>query len=115
MDELEQPLTEVEQSRAATGFRYYVVDPSVYDSLSTAVDASRGYPWRYTERGLPLVETLPDASDGSGRKLIAIDAWRFTTSDDEMLEGPLQAGTCEELTQLEYLALKPVEDNTLEE
>jgi hypothetical protein len=115
MDELDTPLTEIEQSRAVTGFRYYVVDPTVYDALSTAVDQSRGYPWRYTERGLPLVDSLPDASDGSGRKLIAIDSWRFTTADDEMLEGPLQAGTCEELTYLEYIALKPADTNTLEE
>ena len=107
MDELETPLTEVEQSRAATGFRYYITDPATYGFLSTKVDESRGYPWRYTERGLPLVDTLPDATDGSGRKLIAIDNWRFTPADDELIAGPLTEGLIEELTHLEYIALKP--------
>lgn len=103
MDELDQPLTEIEQSRAETGFRYYVCAPETYTALAAAVDASRGYPKQHTKRGLPPVEELPDATDGSG-KLIAIDCWRFTSEDDAMLEG---ATGVEELTQLEYLAIKP--------
>lgn len=106
MDELEQPLTPIEESRAATGFRYYVCDPATYGFLSTAVDESRGYPKRYTHRGLPLADTLPDATDGSG-KMIAIDCWRFNASDDELLAGPLELGTLKELTHLEYINLKP--------
>ena len=43
MDE-EQPLTEIEQSRADTGFRYYVCQPDVYTALAVGVDQSRGYP-----------------------------------------------------------------------
>ena len=103
MDELDQPLTDIEQSRADTGFRYYVCDPETYTALAAAVDASRGYPKQHTKRGLPPVEELPDATDGSG-KLIAIDCWRFTVYDDAMLEG---AAGVQELTQLEYLAIKP--------
>ena len=103
MDELDQPLTEIEQSRADTGFRYYVCDPETYTALAAAVDASRGYPKQHTKRGLPPVEELPDATDGSG-KLIAIDCWRFTVYDDVMLAG---AAGVQELTQLEYLAIKP--------
>ena len=116
MDELDTPLTEIEQSRAATGFRYYVVQPDVYTGLSAAVDADRGYPNKQgtTLTGLPPVEQLADASDGSG-KLIAIDCWRFTANDDAMLEGPITDGTCTELTQLDFLALKPAADNTLDE
>ena len=103
MDELDQPLTEIEQSRADTGFRYYVCEPETYTALAAAVDASRGYPKQHTKRGLPPVEELPDATDGSG-KLVAIDCWRFTSEDDAMLEG---AAGVQELTQLEYLAIKP--------
>jgi len=106
MDGLEDtPLTPIEESRAATGFRYYVVQPDVYTGLSAAVDADRGYPNKQgtTLTGLPPVEQLADASDGSG-KLIAIDCWRFTANDDAMLEGTTGV---QELTQLEFLAIKP--------
>lgn len=103
MDELDQPLTEIEQSRADTGFRYYVCDPETYTALSSAVDASRGYPWQHTLRGLPPVDELPDAVGMNG-KLVAIDCWRFTAEDDAMLES---ATGVQELTELEYLAVKP--------
>jgi hypothetical protein len=109
MDELDQPLTDIEQSRADTGFRYYVCDPQTYTALASAVDASRGYPWKHTHRGLPSVDDLPDATDGSG-KLIAIDCWRFTANDDAMLDGT--AGV-QELTQLEFLALKPPPEDSM--
>ena len=104
MDE-QQPLTEIEQSRADTGFRYYVVQPDVYTGLSAAVDADRGYPNKQgtTLRGLPPVENLAEATDGSG-SLIAIDCWRFTANDDALLEG---AEGVQELTQLEFLSIKP--------
>ena len=107
MDE-EQPLTEIEQSRADTGFRYYVCQPDVYTALAAGVDQSRGYPNKQgtTLTGLPPVEQLSDATDGSG-KLIAIDCWRFTEADDQMLEGPLEAGSIEELTDQTFLSLKP--------
>ena len=107
MDE-EQPLTEIEQSRADTGFRYYVCQPDVYTALAAGVDQSRGYPNKQqtTLTGLPPVEQLADATDGSG-KLIAIDCWRFTEADDQMLEGPLANSSIIEVTKLEYSALKP--------
>jgi len=107
MDE-EQPLTEIEQSRADTGFRYYVVQPDVYTALAAGVDQARGYPNKQgtTLTGLPPVEQLADATDGSG-KLIAIDCWRFTAADDQMLAGPIASGTVTELTHLEFINLKP--------
>ena len=110
MDE-EQPLTEIEQSRADTGFRYYVVQPDIYTALAAGVDQTRGYPNKQgtTLTGLPPVEQLADATDGSG-KLIAIDCWRFTANDDSMLEGT--AGV-QELTQLEFLALKPPPEDSM--
>ena len=110
MDE-EQPLTEIEQSRADTGFRYYVVQPDVYTGLVAAVDADRGYPNKQgtTLTGLPPVDSLAQATDDSG-KLIAIDCWRFTEKDDLMLEG---TEGVQELTQLEFLALKPEAEETI--
>lgn len=104
MDENQEPLTDIEQSRADTGFRYYVVQPDeLYTGLVAAVDADRGYPNPNTFTGLPPVETLAEATDGSGR-LIAIDCWRFTANDDAMLE---DAEGVQELTQLEFLSIKP--------
>ena len=106
MDEqLDQPLTDIEQSRADTGFRYYVVQPDVYTGLAAAVDADRGYPNKQgtTLTGLPPVDSLAEATDGSGR-LIAIDCWRFTANDDSLLEG---TSGVQELTQLDFLSIKP--------
>ena len=99
----QEPLTEIEQSRATTGYRHYVVQPDVYTAMVAAVDESRGYPNPTTLTGLPPVEQLAEATDGSGR-LIAIDCWRFTTNDDAMLGG---AEGVQELTQLEFLSIKP--------
>jgi hypothetical protein len=106
MDDEQQPLTDIEQSRADTGFRYYVVQPDeLYTGLVSAVDSDRGYPNKQgtTLTGLPPVENLSEATDGSGR-LIAIDCWRFTANDDALLDG---VDGVQELTQLEFLAIKP--------
>jgi len=111
MDE-QQPLTDIEQSRADTGFRYYVVQPDeLYTGLVSAVDTDRGYPNKQgtTLTGLPPVENLSEATDGSGR-LIAIDCWRFTANDDLMLEG---TEGVQELTQLEFLSIKPQPEELL--
>jgi len=111
MDEQQEPLTDIEQSRADTGFRYYVVQPDVYTGLVSAVDADRGYPNKQgtTLTGLPPVANLAEATDDSGR-LIAIDCWRFTSNDDAMLE---DAEGVQELTQLEFLSIKPQPEELL--
>ena len=107
----QEPLTDIEQSRADTGFRYYVVQPDVYTGLVSAVDADRGYPNKQgtTLTGLPPVANLAEATDDSGR-LIAIDCWRFTSNDDAMLE---DAEGVQELTQLEFLLIKPQPEELL--
>jgi len=107
----QEPLTDIEQSRADTGFRYYVVQPDVYTGLVSAVDADRGYPNKQgtTLTGLPPVANLAEATDDSGR-LIAIDCWRFTSNDDAMLE---DAEGVQELTQLEFLSIKPQPEELL--
>jgi hypothetical protein len=56
--------------------------------------------------GCHLLSSLAEATDGSG-KLIAIDCWRFTEADDQMLEGPINAGSVEELTHQTFLSIKP--------
>lgn len=111
MDEEQEPLTDIEQSRADTGFRYYVVMPQVYTRLVAAVDADRGYPNKQgtTITGLPPVANLAEATDASG-KLIAIDCWRFTANDDALLEGTIGV---QELTQLEFLSIKPQPEELL--
>jgi hypothetical protein len=106
MEDQQEPLTDIEQSRADTGFRYYVVQPDeLYTGLVAAVDSDRGYPNKQgtTITGLPPVANLAEATDGSGR-LIAIDCWRFTANDDAILE---DAEGVQELTQLEFLSIKP--------
>jgi hypothetical protein len=112
MDDEQEPLTDIEQSRADTGFRYYVVQPDeLYTGLVSAVDTDRGYPNKQgtTLTGLPPVENLSEATDDSGR-LIAIDCWRFTANDDLMLEG---TEGVQELTQLEFLSIKPQPEELL--
>jgi hypothetical protein len=91
--------------------RYFVCDPDTYTQLASAVDQSRGYPHgagtrAVTLRGLPTFDELELANDNSGRGLIAIDKWRFTPSDDELLAPAIGAGLIEELTLSEYQNLK---------
>ena len=103
MEEEVNPLTDIEQSRVDTGFRHYVVQEPTYVALSDAVNASRGYPWRHTVRGLPVVDDLLSATNGAG-KLIAIDCWRFYPDDDAMINA---ATGIQELTYDQFVAIKP--------
>ena len=87
--------------------RYFKCDQATYEQLSDAVDQSRGYPRglgtrAVTLRGLPPFDDLDLANDSSGRGLIAIDKWRFTPQDDELLEPAIQAGLIEELTKEQF-------------
>ena len=107
ISEIQEPLTPIQESQAATGFRFFACDVLVYDQLSQKVDESRGYPNNQgtTLRGLPESQFLQMATDGSGNLLIAIDSWRFTPEDDAMIEA---AGDgIKELTQTQFNLIRP--------
>jgi hypothetical protein len=92
--------------------RFFACEAATYTQLADAVDQSRGYPRgvgtkAVTLRGLPPFDELTIANDGSGRGLIAIDKWRFTPADEELLAPAIGAGLIEELTLSEYQNLKP--------
>jgi hypothetical protein len=59
-----------------------------------------------TLRGLPPFDELTLANDDSERGLIAIDKWRFTPEDDELIAPAIQAGLIEELTKEEFDELR---------
>ena len=108
ISEIQKPLTPIQESQAATGFRFFACDVLVYDQLSQKVDESRGYPNNQgtTLRGLPESQFLQMATDGSGNLLIAIDCWRFTPEDDAMIEAAGDA--IKELTQTQFNLIRPV-------
>ena len=92
--------------------RFFACEAATYTQLADAVDQSRGYPRgvgtkAVTLLGLPPFDELTIANDGSGRGLIAIDKWRFTPADEELLAPAIGAGLIEELTLSEYQNLKP--------
>ena len=90
--------------------RFFACEGVTYTQLAAAVDQSRGYPRGFgtkavTLRGLPPFDELELANDDSGRGLIAIDNWRFTPADDELLAPAIGAGLIEELTKTEFESL----------
>jgi hypothetical protein len=67
MDEQQEPLTDIEQSRADTGFRYYVVQPDeLYTGLVAAVDADRAILTNKAQHSpdYHLLLSLAEATDG---------------------------------------------------
>jgi len=97
--------------------RYFKCDGATYTQLAAAVDQSRGYPRgvgtrAVTLRGLPPFGELELANDNSGRGLIAIDKWRFTPADDELLAPAIGAGLIEELTAEEFQNLQTQESDS---
>ena len=97
--------------------RFFKCDQVTYTQLAAAVDQSRGYPKgvgskAVTLRGLPPFDDLDLANDDSGRGLIAIDKWRFTPDDEEMLAPAIQAGLIEELTAEDFENLQTQESDS---
>lgn len=106
---IEEELTPIEQSRAATGKRFFRVEPSTYDELAAGVDLIRGYPHgvgtpAVTLRGLPSREEA--VTDEEGWVLIGIDVKRFTPADEEMMEPAVEAGLVVEMTREAWQAAK---------
>lgn len=97
--------------------RFFACEGATYTQLAAAVDQSRGYPRgvgtkAVTLRGLPPFEELELANDESGRGLIAIDRWRFTPADDDLLAPAIGAGLIEELSYESFVGLSQSDENT---
>lgn len=104
------PLFEIDQSplavsRRENAHRFFCLPELLYVALKNQVNIDRGYPMGLTRDALQATVSLPTAPDG--KKLIAIDCWRFTAADDVMLAPYLANGSIVELTHAEYIALLP--------
>ena len=111
MSEEDNPLTELEQDQLDTGWFFFLASPDVYPALSEYVDDSRGYPIEgekaSTLRGLPVVEELLTATDGSGRLMLQLATWRVTADDLAVLEPYIDQGDVFIVTEEEWLSVKP--------
>ena len=112
-EELE--LTPLQQDQLDTGWHYFLAVPAVYEGISGYVDQSRGYPTGGTKartvRGLPPVENLATTNDGTGRVMLQMANWRVEAADLEVLAPHLDQGSVSIVTEDEWLALLPVEDD----
>ncbi len=115
MPEEEIPLTPIEQSRADTGYRFYLAASLVYDVIADTISEMRGFPTQkgraQTVRALPLKEQLTVATDG--RLMLAVSNRRIKPSDDELLSDPLYAGYIEEVVKADWEALKPEDEELI--
>lgn len=110
-DYIDEPLTELEQDQADTGWFYFLATPEVYPALSGYVDESRGYPIggakAKTLHGLPPAEDLLTTTDGSNRLMLQLATWRVSGDDLDALAPYIEAESVSIVTELEWLALKP--------
>jgi len=115
----EEPLTELEQDQQDTGWFFFLALPEAYPALSGYVDESRGYPIggakASTLRGLPPAEDLQVANDESGRLMLRLETWRVTSDDFAALEPYIDQGALSVVTELEWLALEPEDEDLLPE
>ncbi len=111
----EQELTPLQQDQLDSGWHFFLAVPAVYEGLSGYVDQSRGYPTggakAATLNGLPPIESLPIANDGSGRVMLRLANFRVKPADLETLAPYIDQGAVGIVTKEDWLALKPeVED-----
>ena len=106
----EIPLTELEQSRADYGRRYYSIKAGFYNGLSTSLNAKKNRPTgvgtkAVTLREIPLADDCPDSADGT-RKLLSYECWRLT---DEEFDDIFDADhpNIDEIVHDEWYALFP--------
>ena len=115
----EEPLTELEQDQQDTGWFFFLALPEAYPALSGYVDESRGYPIggakASTLRGLPPAEDLQVANDESGQLMLRLETWRVTSDDFAALEPYIDQGALSVVTELEWLALEPEDEDLLPE
>jgi len=115
----EEPLTELEQDQQDTGWFFFLALPEAYPALSGYVDESRGYPIggakASTLRGLPPAEDLQVANDESGRLMLRLETWRVTSDDFAALQPYIDQGALSVVTELEWLALEPEDEDLLPE
>jgi len=107
----EQELTPLQQDQLASGWHFFLAVPAVYLGLSGYIDASRGYPTGGTKaatlHGLPPVESLPVANDGSGRVMLRLANWRVKPADLATLAPYIGQGAVSVVTKAEYETLLP--------
>jgi hypothetical protein len=113
----EPELTPLQQDQLASGWHFFLAVPAVYLGLSGYIDASRGYPTGGTKaatlHGLPPVESLPVANDGSGRVMLRLANWRVKPADIETLAPYIEQGAVSLITKAEFEALKPVQKDEI--
>ncbi|MDC0305440.1 hypothetical protein OAL22_00640 [bacterium] len=110
-DNIDEPLTELEQDQLDTGWFYFLATPEAYPALSGYVDESRNYPIggakAKTLHGLPPAEDLQTTTDGSGQLMLQLATWRVTSDDLAALQPYIDQGALSVVTELEWLSLKP--------
>lgn len=116
-DYIEEPLTELEQDQLDTGWFYFLATPEAYPALAGYVDQSRGYPIggakASTLHGLPPAEDLQTTTDGSGQLMLQLATWRVNSDDLAALQPYLEQGALSIVTELEWLSLKPEDEDPL--
>jgi hypothetical protein len=114
---IDEPLTELQQDQADTGWFYFLATPEAYPALYGYVDQSRGYPIggakASTLHGLPPAAELMTTTDGS-RLMLQLATWRVTKADLDALAPFMDAGDVAIVTESEWLALKPEPTEELE-
>jgi len=116
-DYIDEPLTELQQDQADTGWFYFLATPEAYPALAGYVDQSRGYPIggakAATLHGLPPAEELLTTTDGSGQLMLRLATWRVTSDDLSALQPYIEQGALSIVTELEWLSLKPEDEDLL--
>ncbi len=97
-------------SRRENTHRYFQLPVALYNGLCAAIDAKRDYPSGGTLRGLQPAAELPKAPNG--HVLIAIDKWRFDSTDEAMIAPYIAQGVLVELPRAAFEALLPVQELT---
>ena len=112
-----ETLTPLQQDQLDSGWHFFIVSPDAYEGLAGYVDATRGYPIggekASTLRGLPPIEDLTVTNDDSGYVMLMMSNWRVEPEDIETLAPYIDQGLVEILTEEEWLALLPMDEEEI--